>query len=165
MLMSSVSTHKVTACFTPASIAIRWPVMCLIRVPKRCKLLGPIVPTGLVTRYGATAGMSWTTFPVVPISFPLVYMCLDIWRDTCTTSNSPQTPTWSKPSPPVYMYLPSISSIAGCKRWWQDGTNSYMSMVITWCPDVYRLLWMCHVGLYIEVRINFRHQSLCFNIF
>lgn len=157
MLMLSVCIHKVTVCFTPASVAIRWPVSYL----KGVKSLGPI----LVTRYGATARMSWTTLPRVPISFPVVYICLDLLRDTCMTSDSPQTPTWSKPSPPVYMHLTSVSSIAGCKQWWQDVTHSYMPMVITWSPDVYRLLWMCHVGLYIEVGINFRHQSLCCNIF
>jgi len=132
MLMSSVCIHKVTTCFTSASLAIRWPVRCSIRVPKRCKSLGPILPTGLVTRYGAAAGMSWTTLPIVRISFPVVYICLDLLRDTCMTSDSPRTPTWSKPSPPVCMRLTSISSIAGCKHWWQDGTNSYMSVVITW---------------------------------
>ena len=163
MLMSSVCI--LTACFTPASVAIRWPVRCLIRAPKRCKSLGPILPTGLVTRYGAAADMSWTTLPLVPVSFPVVYICLDHLGDACMTSDSPRTPTWSKPSPPVCVRLTSISSIAGCKHWWQDGTNSYMSVVITWSPDVYRLLWMCRVGLYIEVRINFRHQSLCCNIF
>jgi hypothetical protein len=157
MLMSHVCIHKATVRFTPASVAMRWPVRCLTRVPKRCKSLGPILPTGLVTRYGATAGMSWTTLPIVPILFPVVYICLNLLWDTCTTSDSPQTQTWSKPSPRVYMPLTSISSIAGCKHWWQDGTNSYMSVVITWSPDVYRLQWLCHVGLYVEVRINFRH--------
>jgi len=157
MLMSSVCIHKVTVCFKPASVAIRLASQLL----EMWKLLGSI----LVTRCGTTAGMSWTTLPRVPISFPVVYICLDLLRDTCMTSDSPQTPTWSKPSPPVYMHLTSVSSIAGCKQWWQDGINSYMSMVITWSPDVYRLMWMCHVGLYVEVGINFRHQSLCCNIF
>lgn len=165
MLLSGVCIHKVTACFTPASVAIRWPVRCLIRVPKRCKSLGPLLPTGFVTLYGATTGVSWTTLPIVPISFPVLYICLELLRDTCMTSYSPQTLPWSKPSPPVYMRLLSISSIAGCKHWRQVGTNSYMSVVITWNHDACRLLWMCHGGLYIEVRINFRHQSLCCNIF
>ena len=115
--------------------------------------------------YHVTSHVYHISFHIISISFPVVYICLDLLRDTCMTSDSPQTPTWSKPSPPVYMRLTSISSIAGCKRWWQDGTNSYMSVVITWNSDVYRLLWMCHVGLYIEVRINFRHHSLCCNIF
>jgi hypothetical protein len=129
----------------------------LIRGPESFKSLCPILPTAHETRYGATASVSWATLSEVPISLPVVYIPFYLLRDTCMTSDSPQTPTWSKSSPPIYRRLVSISSIAGWKHLWQDGTNSYMSMVITWIPDIYRLLWMCHLGQYIEVRIRLRH--------
>ena len=39
--------------------------------------LGPILPTGVVTGYGATAGRIWATFPAVLISWPVNAIFLD----------------------------------------------------------------------------------------
>jgi hypothetical protein len=63
--MWSVYSHEVTAFLTSTSVSNRLPARCFLRSPKRCKLAGPILTTGLETGYGATAWRLWTTLPVV----------------------------------------------------------------------------------------------------
>ena len=61
--MSSVCSQEVTACFTSTST--------INRLQARCFLVGPILPTALVTGYGATSGRLWTILPTVPNSCPV----------------------------------------------------------------------------------------------
>jgi len=53
----------VTACFASASGASRLPAGCFVSGQKRWLSPGPILPTGLMTGYGAVAGWLWTILP------------------------------------------------------------------------------------------------------
>lgn len=44
--------------------------------------LGPILPTMLMTGYGATAGMLWTTLPTVLILCPVICISLEPLQST-----------------------------------------------------------------------------------
>jgi len=43
-----------------------------LRLPKRWKSLGPIMPTRVMAGYGAIAGRLWTTLPKVVIAGPVI---------------------------------------------------------------------------------------------
>ena len=84
---------------THISVGCKLPARCFIRAPRRCKSLGPILPTGFVTGYGVMAGTLRTTFPTGPIARPTICKYLDPIRITCLASNLKQITMWSKLSP------------------------------------------------------------------
>jgi len=97
-----------------------------LRIHRDENSLFPMMPTGLLTGYGA--GQLRSILPTVSNSGPVISITNNPIRRNRIVSDLQQTPTWCKPTPPGYRNFTLISSILGVTveqtlkcQWWQCG--------------------------------------------
>jgi hypothetical protein len=122
--------------------------------PKRWK---PLLPVGLATGYGCTAGTKWIIHPTVSISRPVISLHLFesfkkglAGEQFASEPDLKQAVSWTERN--------AISATPGYNRRCHVGTNAWMPMVNILRSDVYHLQHTCDV--YVEGRIIIHGMSV-----